>query len=175
MVARLSLDRPKYEPYRSTIERVLSSADESRQRLLALADEDARAYAGFSAARKMSHETAEEEAARSAATAAAARTASEVPMKVVRECGRLIDEVAAAAGRSNVNAASDLEVAARLSGAAAHGAAANVLINLPMVSDEAYAGMARAELSEILHVVDRTVAQIAELVGSGTLRDPEPA
>jgi formiminotetrahydrofolate cyclodeaminase len=175
MVARLSLDRPKYEPYRSTIERVLGFADGSRQRLMTLADEDARAYAGFSAARKMSHETAEEEEARVAATAAAARNASEVPMQLVRECGRLIEEVASVAGRSNVNAASDLEVAARLSAAAAHGAAANVLINLPMVGDESYAGAARAELNATLHIVDRTLAQISQVVGSGTLREPEPA
>ena len=146
MVARLSLDRPKYEPYRATIERVLATAEESREHLMSLADEDARAFGGFAAARKMPHETPEQEAARNDATATAARAASEVPMTVVRECGRLIEEASAAAGRSNLNASSDLEVSARLSAAAAHGAAANVLINLPMVGDERYAGGTRAEL-----------------------------
>jgi formiminotetrahydrofolate cyclodeaminase len=175
MVARLSLDRPKYEPYRSTIERVLATAEESRSRLMALADEDARAYGGFSAARKMPHETAEQEGERNRATATAARSASEVPMSVVRECARLIEEVASAAGRSNLNAASDLEVAARLSAAAAHGASANVLINLPMVGDERYAGGTRAELNELLRDIDRTLAQVAQNVGRGTLRQPEAA
>ena len=175
MVARLSIDRPKYEPYRATLERALTAADASRERLLALADQDARAYAGFSAARKLPHETEEEESARAAATAAAARAASEVPMDVVRECAQLLEEVEAATGRSNVNAASDLEVAARLSAAAAHGAAANVMINLPMVGDERYAGGTRAELNKMLRAIDRTVAQIAQLVSSGTLRAPEPA
>jgi formiminotetrahydrofolate cyclodeaminase len=175
MVARLSIDRPKYEPYRSTIERALAAADGSRTRLMGLADQDARAYAGFSAARKLPHTTADEEATRTAATAAAARAASEVPMDVVRECERLLEQVAAAAGRTNVNAASDLEVAARLSAAAAHGAAANVLINLPMVGDEQFTGVMGAELNAILHRVDRVVAQVAQLVARGTLRDPEQA
>jgi formiminotetrahydrofolate cyclodeaminase len=175
MVARLSIDRPKYEPYRSTIERALAAADELRTRLLSLADQDARAYARFSAARKLPHTTADEETARTAATAAAARTASEVPMDVVRECERVLEQVAAAAGRTNVNAASDLEVAARLSAAAAHGAAANVLINLPMVGDEQLAGVMRAELNSILRGVDRVVPQVAQLVARGTLREPEQA
>jgi formiminotetrahydrofolate cyclodeaminase len=175
MVARLSIDRPKYEPYRSTIERALAAGDESRTRLLRLADQDARAYARFSAARKLPHTTADEETARTAATAAAARTASEVPMDVVRECERVLEQVAAAAGRTNVNAASDLEVAARLSAAAAHGAAANVLINLPMVGDEQFAGVMRAELNSILRGVDRVVPQVAQLVARGTLREPEQA
>jgi formiminotetrahydrofolate cyclodeaminase len=94
---------------------------------------------------------------------------------VVRECGRLLEDVAAAAGRSNLNAASDLEVCARLSAAAAHGAAANVLINLPMVGDERYAGGTRAELNELLRDIDRTLAQVAQHVARGTLRQPESA
>ena len=173
MVARLSIDRPRYEPYRATIERALATAERSRARLMGLADEDARAYASFSAARKLPHDTPEQEAARAAATADAARAASEAPMEVVRECLRVIEEVAAAAGRSNVNAASDLEVAARLSAAAAHGAAANVLINLPMVGDERYAGGTRAELNELLRGIDRTLAQVTQEVGRGALRQPE--
>ena len=173
MVCRLSIDRPKYEPYRATIERALATADESRQRLMALADEDARAYAGFSAARKLPHETTEQEAARAAATAAAARAASEAPMSIVRECARLLEEIAATAGRSNVNATSDIEVAARLSAAAAHGAAANVMINLPIVGDERFTGMMGAEVNQTLHAIDRVAAQVVQIVAGGTLRDPE--
>lgn len=175
MVARLSLDRPKYEPYRATNERALGAAESARMRLLILADQDARAYGGFSAARKMVHDTPEQESARQAATQAAARDASEVPLAIVRECGRLLEEVAALAGRSNLNAASDLEVAGRLSAAAAHGAAANVLINLPMVGDERYAGGATAELNDLLRDVDRTVARVTQRVGRGALRSPESA
>lgn len=174
MVARLSLDRPKYEPYRATIEQGLATAEKSRKRLLELADEDAVAYAAFSAARKLPHETAEQEEARTKATNAAALNASEVPMSVVRECADLLEDVAALAGRSNLNAASDLEVAARLAAAAAHGAAANVMINLPSVGDERYTGGTSAELNELLRDVDRTLARVAQRVGRGQLRPPDP-
>jgi formiminotetrahydrofolate cyclodeaminase len=173
MVARLSLDRPKYEPYRATNESALELAEAARTRLLALADDDAVAYAAFSAARKMVHETPEQEELRTRATEVAAREASEVPLAIMRECGRLLEEIAAVAGRSNLNAASDLEVAGRLSAAAAHGAGANVMINLPMVGDERYAGGTKVELNEVLRDVDRTLARIAQQVGRGALRPPE--
>jgi formiminotetrahydrofolate cyclodeaminase len=173
MVARLSLDRPKYEPYRATNERALAAAEASRSRLLQLADEDAVAYAGFSAARKLPHETAEQESARVSATEAAAKAATEIPLEVVRECAQLLDEIEAAAGRSNLNAASDLEVAGRLSAAAAHGAGANVMINLPMIGDERYAGGTKVELNELLRDIDRTLARVSQNVGRGTLRPVE--
>ena len=173
MVARLSLDRPRYEPYRQTNERGLETAEAARTRLLRLADDDARAYGAFSAARKMAHETPEQEDARKRASEVAARDASEVPRDVARECARLLEVIATLAGRSNLNAASDLEVAGRLSAAAAHGAAANVMINLPMVGDERYAGGTKAELNGLLRDVDRTLAMVAQHVGRGTLRAPE--
>lgn len=175
MVARLSLDRPKYEAYRATHNRALAAGERARGRLLRMADEDATAYAAFSAARKMARETAQEQQARDDATRLTARTASEVPMAVVRECEILLDEVAAMVGRSNQNAASDLEVAARLAGAAARGAGANVMINLPMVGDESYAGGVTAELNGLLSEMDRTMSGISEMVAGGGMREPEQA
>jgi formiminotetrahydrofolate cyclodeaminase len=175
MVARLSLDRPKYEAYRRTTERALQLADRSRARLLELADEDAHAYAGFAAALKLPKETAEQQQERAAAIRSAARAATEVPLMTVRECARLLEEVGAIAGRSNVNAASDLEVAGRLCTAAARGAAANVQINLPMVGDERYTGATVAELNYLLQEIERTGAEVSQRVGRGGLREPEAA
>jgi formiminotetrahydrofolate cyclodeaminase len=96
-----------------------------------------------------------------------------VPLSVVRECALLLDDVVAMAGRSNLNAASDLEVAARLGAAAARGAAANVLINLPMVGDEEYAGATTESVSGLLDTIERNAALVTEFVGSGELREPE--
>ena len=173
MVARLSVDRPKYAAYQTTHARALATGERGRAVLLELADADARAYAGFAAARKLPKETAGEQSAREAATRAAARAASEVPLSVVDECARLLDDITAMAGRSNLNAASDLEVGARLAAAAARGAAANVLINLPMVGDEGYAASTTEALEGMLEQIERSAATVAELVGGGGLREPE--
>lgn len=174
MVARLSVDRPKYAAYQKTHGRALATGERGRTVLLELADADARAYAGFAAARKMPKETAPEQQARDKATRVAARASSEVPLSVVGECALLLDDVVAMAGRSNLNAASDLEVASRLAVAAARGAAANVMINLPMVGDEDYAAATTESVSGLLDAIERHAAMVAEIVASGELREPEP-
>lgn len=174
MVARLSADRPKYAAYQKTHGRALATGERGRTILLELADADARAYAGFASARKMPKESVAEQAERDEATRVAARASSEAPLAVVGECALLLDDVVAMAGRSNLNAASDLEVAARLAAAAARGAAANVLINLPMVGDEDYAAASTASLSGMLDAIERNAAMVTEIVGGGELREPEP-
>ena len=173
MVARLSVDRPKYAAYQKTHSRALATGERGRTVLLELADTDARAYAGFAAARKLPRETAADIAARDEATRIAARASTEVPLTVVGECALLLDDIAMA-GRSNLNASSDLEVAARLAAAAARGAAANVMINLPMVGDEEYATHTTESVSGLLDSIERNAALVSEIVGGGELREPEP-
>jgi formiminotetrahydrofolate cyclodeaminase len=175
MVSRLSGGRPKYEAFSATHQRALEVGDRARVRLLELADDDARAYAAFGAARKMARETEEQQRARDEATRVAARGASDVPLEVLRECARIVYEAEAMAGRSNLNAASDLEVAARLAMAAARGAAANVLINLPMVDDESYTGAMTAEVTDLIENIDRAAASTSQRVAGGALREPEGA
>lgn len=173
MVAGLSTGRPKYAAYERTIARAQVAGSRARTRMLALADEDAAAYQAFGAAMKLPRDTEEATAARAAAIRTAALGASEVPMDVVRECHALIQEVEALAGRSNLNASSDLNVASLLAEAAARGAGANVLINLPMIGDERLAGGMGAELHGHLSDIGDAAARIREIVGAGELLDPE--
>lgn len=173
MVANLSVGREKYAAYSETHARAAAAAEHGRQRLLQLAEDDAAAYARFSAALKLPRETEDEQRERRERVQSAAREASEVPLAVARECAILLDQLEAMAGRSNLNAASDLEVGARLAGAAARGAAANVMINLPSVGDESYAGWATAELGEVLETVERDMLSVSRIVARGGLREPD--
>ena len=80
-----------------------------------------------------------------------------------RWCGTatsLVQLIESLTGRSNVNAASDLDVAALLAQAAARGAGANVIINLPSVEDPRYAGTLLADLEGRLHEIESIVAGV---------------
>ncbi|MFO1541029.1 MAG: cyclodeaminase/cyclohydrolase family protein [Chloroflexota bacterium] len=172
-VARLSAGRARYAAYAASIAVAGSAADAARVRLLALADADAAAYAAFSAARRMPRDDAAEAAARDAAIAAAAVEAARVPLEIVRACDLLADEIERLAGRSNLHAASDLDVAALLCRAGARGAGANVHVNIPYLTDRAAADAWPREVETRLHAIDATVARIHALVRSGELRSPE--
>jgi formiminotetrahydrofolate cyclodeaminase len=174
MVAALSEGRPRYAAHAGTHARASSEGRRLVDQLLDLADQDAVAYGSFAAAMKLPRETDEERAARSAAMRTAARTAAEVPLACVAACRELLAAAESLAGRSNVNAASDLAVAANLGEAAARGAAENVLINLPAMGDELLATQLTEQVVGYLHDVQDLADQIRETVRSGTTRDPLP-
>ncbi len=174
MVAALSADRPKYAQHAETHELAGARGRELVDRFLSLADRDSDAYAGFALALKLPRDTDHERAARRTALAAAARVASEVPMACVEACLELVDAADMLAGRSNVNAASDLGVASLLAEAAARGAAANVLVNLPSVEDEAFASDMAGRVDRILAGVAVGAQRIREVVASGEARASLP-
>jgi formiminotetrahydrofolate cyclodeaminase len=174
MVARLSTGRPKYAQHAALHEWAIGVGTELRERFLTLADEDAAAYAVFGAAMKMPRATEAEAAARTAALRSAARTASEVPMRCVEACLELVQTAEVLAGRSNANASSDLNVAALLGEAAARGAAANVLINLPSIGDPDLEGELMTRVRELLDEVESVASATREAVGDGEAREPLP-
>ena len=175
MVASLSQGRPKYAEHAALHQRAIDVGQRLSRRFLELADEDAAAYARFSAAARLPRDTDQEQAARAIALAAAARTASEVPLATVEACLELLVTVEVLAGRSNVNASSDLNVAAQLGEAAARGAAENVLVNLPAVGDEEFTGEATTLVMDWLDTIATLAAETHQTVRSGSPRDPVPA
>jgi formiminotetrahydrofolate cyclodeaminase len=173
MVVALSLDKPKYAAYDNTLRQADEIAARSLDRLLALADEDAAAYAALSAAFKMPKTTAKEGATRRSAIHDAARQAALAPLQVLHECFDVLVETEAIAGRSNLNARSDAATAASLAEAGLRGAAANVLINLASTGDDAFAEETTADVVDLLEQADDVATRARFAVAQSELRDPE--
>ena len=172
MVGTLSADRPKYAAHAALHARVVPEAHALADRLLALADEDADAYAGYGAALKLPRETEADQAARAAAIREAALAATLSPLRTVEAALEVATLAEALAGRSNRNAASDLEVAALLATTASRAAEANVRINLPSLGDEATARELGTRAASLAAEVERLAALTREIVESGEVRDP---
>jgi methenyltetrahydrofolate cyclohydrolase len=170
MVAALSVGRPKYADYAAIHASAGAAGRTLTDRLLALADEDSAAYAVYAAALKMPKDTDAEQGARRTALQAAARSAAEVPLACVEACHEVVTSAESLAGRSNLNASSDLVVACLLASAAAQGAGANVLVNLPAVGDDAFAAAMRGRVERLLEEIDAISTATRAIVASGQLR-----
>lgn len=175
MVASLSIGKPKYDAHADLHAAAVEGGRSLAGRFLRIADRDADAFAAFAVARKMPRDTEAEIAARREAISAAAKWAAEVPFECVEACVDLAGLAEALAGRSNVNAASDVTVAANLAEAAARGAAANVVINLASVEDEAFAGRLIGRVKDHVDEVERLASATRQAAMSGDPRPPLPA
>ncbi len=172
MVATLSQGRPKYAQHESLHAAAAAAAKALTQDLLDLADEDAAAYAACAMALKLPREAFADKELRDAQIRATAQVAAEVPLRCVERC---LDTLALAemlAGRSNVNASSDLRVASLLLEAAGDGAAANVLVNLPLIGTNDWTTATEARVGQLMHDVAFLAKTTRDVVASGEARPP---
>jgi len=171
MVARLTIGKKKYAEAEAAMRDVEREGEVIRRELLDLAAADARAFEGYRSAMKMSQRTPEETALRTNAIADAALVAAEVPLRTAETCVRALELAQRAAESGNENAVSDAGVAAWLARAGAEGAALNVRINLPSVSESERGALAkRAD-----QAVERARALHQESIERVRQRMPSPA
>src|SRR5439155_3603120 len=179
MVAMLSQGRTKYADHAALPEAAAPAARRLADELLELADEDARAYAACAFALKLPREAFADKEYRDQQVRETARVAAEVPLRCLEKCRDALTLAETLAGRSNVNAASDLRVAALLLQAAGHGAAENVLVNIPLIGTDDRTRATEKRVADLLSDVVALATKVHDLVRSGERRAaldsiPEP-
>ena len=172
MVATLTQGRPKYAQHAALCDAVAPAAKALADELLDLADEDARAYAACALALKLPREAFADKEIRDAQVRATALVAAEVPLRCVERCLDALRLGEALAGRSNVNASSDLRVASLLLEASADGAAANVLVNLPLIGRTEWTTATEARVKAVMAEVAEVARATRAVVASGEARPP---
>ena len=164
MVCDLTLGRPKYEAVRPDMEKAREALSGMRRDLLALVDRDAEAYDEVARAMKLPRETPEEKAARQEAVGKANQFATEIPVKTAETCLAVLEQVRIVAEKGNPNAVSDAGVAAHLAHTGLAGAALNVRINLPGISDRDQASRIEERLSRMEMGAERLLSETRDIV-----------
>jgi formiminotetrahydrofolate cyclodeaminase len=180
MVATLSQGRPKYAEHDALYQYAAPRGRQLADELFALADEDAAAYAACAIALKLPREAFADKELRDRQIRETATVAAQVPLRCVEKCHEVLELAEALAGRSNVNASSDLRVAALLLQAAGHGAAENVLVNLPLIGTNDWTRETEKRVNALLEDLVEEATRVHDLVASGERRAvldtiPEPA
>ena len=149
MVGNLTVGKKTYADVEDEVRASLARLDALRARLVALVDEDARAFEPLAAAYRLPKATPEEQAAKNAALRQALVGASDVPLAIMRAVADVVDEADYLAHHGSKMARSDAGVAAAFARAASDGASLNIFINAASMDDAAQAARYRGEAESL--------------------------
>jgi glutamate formiminotransferase/formiminotetrahydrofolate cyclodeaminase len=149
MVAGLARKKKSHEQYVDGLTAAVGELNNAARSLAAAMDRDAAAYDEVLAAFKLPKSTPEEETTRTSAIEKALRGAAEVPMEVAEAAMFLYELLGQLEAITPASMRSDLRVGRMMAAAAAHGALANVEINLESLTDAEFVSGMRARWTAV--------------------------
>ena len=165
MVANLSAGKRGWDDRLEYFSGWAVKAQQLKDELLSLVDEDTAAFNKVMDAFALSKESAEEKAVRSAAIEQATKYAAEVPLKVMETASKSYELLAEMADKGNPASVSDVGVGALAIRSCIEGAALNVRINLAQLKDEKFKGVLAQRMRNISVDSDAQFEKIDETVG----------
>jgi glutamate formiminotransferase/formiminotetrahydrofolate cyclodeaminase len=138
MVANLSAGKRGWDDKLKYFSNWAVSAQQLKDELLSLVDEDTVAFNKVMEAFALPKESTEEKAARSAAIEQATKRAAEIPLTVMETASKSYGLLSEMASQGNPNSISDIGVGLLATRACIEGAALNVKINLGQLKDEKF-------------------------------------
>ena len=154
MVANLTIGKEKFAQQEPEVKVLLEEAEQVRQRLLGLVEDDAAVFNSFMSCYKLPKATEEEKAARTAAIRSAAKEAAEVPLAIARASYKVLTLAERLVRIGNPGVITDGACSALLARAALRCAEYNVRINLGLTKDEAYNQSVQEELNNLLKTAE---------------------
>ena len=159
MVANLTIGKEKFAAQECEVKALLQEAEQVRQDLLALVEDDAAVFNSFMACYKLPKTTDAEKAARTAAIRKAAKQAAVVPLAIARASYKVLQLAHRLVIIGNPGVITDGACSALLARAALRCAEYNVRINLGLTKDEAYNEQVAAELNKLLKTAEELEEQ----------------
>lgn len=164
MVANLSSHKRGWDERWEEFSDWAVKAQDIKNQLLALVDEDTRAFNAIMNAFQLPKGTPDEKAARSAAIESAIRFAIETPLKTMELALASFGPVRAMVEQGNPNSVTDAGVGALCARAAVHGAGLNVLVNTSGLKDKSFAEQAVQQAKAWMEQADLMEKDIMALV-----------
>jgi len=146
MVGSLTVGKKKYAGVEADIIALMEESAALQSELLRLVDEDAVAFEPLAKA----YGIPKDDPDRTRIMDEALKSASSVPLEIMRVCAKAIELQAGFASKGNVMAVSDAGVGVICCKAALQGASLNVFINTGAMTDKEYASAAEAEADALL-------------------------
>ena len=159
MVCNLTIGKEKFAAQECEVKALLQEAEQVRQDLLALVEDDAAVFNSFMACYKLPKTTDAEKAARTAAIRKAAKQAAEVPLAIARASYKVLQLAHRLVIIGNPGVITDGACSALLARAALRCAEYNVRINLGLTKNEAYNEQVAAELNKLLKTAEELEEQ----------------
>jgi glutamate formiminotransferase/formiminotetrahydrofolate cyclodeaminase len=166
MVANLSAGKRGWEDKLQFFSDWAVKAQQLKDELLFLVDEDTAAFNKVMAAFGLPKESAEEKAARSAAIQSANKYAAEIPLRVMETSFKAYQLLGEMAEKGNPASISDVGVGTLAVHACIEGAAMNVRINLAGLKDEALRSSLRERMQRVAGESAAEFEKISQIVES---------
>jgi glutamate formiminotransferase/formiminotetrahydrofolate cyclodeaminase len=164
MVGNLTFGKEKYKDNWEEAQNITEDVQILMQEFLEFCDEDTEAFNGLMRAYRMKKKTEEQQKERDEMIQSATKRATEVPLNVMRESVKVL-ELAKKMGKiGNVNAISDIGVAAELALAACRSASLNVRINLTSIEDKKFKNKVYKEHDGIIKKIENLYKDIIKVV-----------
>ena len=160
MVANYTIGKKKYAAVEEDVKAILARAEELREKLLALVEEDAKAFEPLSRA----YTIPKDDPTRDEVMEQCLRAAAAPPMELLRLCCQAIGLHRELLDKGSVMVLSDVGTGVIFCWSALYGAALNVKVNTKPMRDRAYAEEMNAEADALVNKYWKIAEQVYEAV-----------